>query len=170
MKKKYPAMRGHWALAAATVVSLATMGSGESCAAEVVNTGYFGNVAILGYDPVAYFTDGRATKGSPEFTEKWLGATWYFASVKHRDAFASEPIRYAPQYGGFCALGTSVEEASANIDPEAWRIVDGKLYLFSGKEGLEEDFDADPAAVKAKADAKWAGVEAKEFKTRAEHN
>ncbi|WP_331376014.1 YHS domain-containing (seleno)protein [Sinorhizobium chiapasense] len=170
MAKKCPAMRGHLALATAAVVSLTAMGSGESCAAEVVNTGYFGNVAILGYDPVAYFTDGRATKGSPEFTKKWLGATWYFASVKHRDAFASEPIRYAPQYGGFCALGTAAEEASVNIDPEAWRIVDGKLYLFSGKEGLEEDFDAAPAAVTAKADAKWPGVEAKEFKTRAEHN
>jgi YHS domain-containing protein len=158
------------ALATVAVVSLATVNSGESRAAEVVNTGYFGTAAILGYDPVAYFTDGRATKGSPEFTKEWLGATWYFASVEHRDAFASEPIRYAPQYGGFCALGTVLEEASANIDPEAWRIVDGKLYLFSGGEGLEEDFDAAPAAVTAAADAKWPGVATKEFKTRAEHN
>ena len=127
-------------------------------------------MAILGYDPVAYFTEGRATKGSPEITKKWLGATWYFVSVEHRDAFASEPVRYAPQYGGFCTGGMAAKEASANIDPEAWRIVDGKLFLFSGKEGLEEDFDADPAAVIAKADAEWPAVEAKEFEARAAAN
>jgi YHS domain-containing protein len=146
------------------------IGTGASYAGDGVNTGYFGNVAILGYDPVAYFTDGRATKGSPEIAKKWLGATWYFASAKHRDAFASEPVRYAPQYGGFCTLGAAFEEASANIDPEAWRIVDGKLYLFSGKEGLEEDFDAAPAPVIAKANAKWSGIEAKEFEARAGDN
>jgi YHS domain-containing protein len=139
-------------------------------AAEGVNTGYFDNVAILGYDPVSYFTDGRATKGSPDVSHTWLGSTWYFANTKHRDAFISEPIRYAPQYGGFCALGTAIEEASANIDPEAWRIVDGKLYLFSGKEGLEEDFDTAPAAAIAKADANWPAIKAKEFKARAGGN
>jgi YHS domain-containing protein len=131
-----------------------------------VNTGYFGNVAIGGYDPVSYFTDGHPTKGSPEINQTWLGATWYFASAKHRDAFASEPIRYAPQYGGFCSLGAAYGEASANIDPEAWRIVGGKLYLFSGKEGLEEDFDARSAEVIVKADAAWPEIEQKEFESR----
>ena len=66
--------------------------------------------------------------------------------------------------------GQHSNEASANIDPEAWRIVDGKLFLFSGKEGLEEDFDADPPAVLAKADAEWPAVEAKEFEARAAAN
>lgn len=163
--------RAPWSflLAAMTAAYLLVVGTGASYA-DGVNTGYFGNVAILGYDPVAYFTDGRPTKGSPEIAKKWLGATWYFASAKHRDAFASEPVRYAPQYGGFCTLGTAFEQASANIDPEAWRIVDGKLYLFSGKEGLEEDFDAAPARIIAKADAQWPGIEAKEFKARAGDN
>ncbi|RWB28779.1 MAG: hypothetical protein EOQ42_28120 [Mesorhizobium sp.] len=146
------------------------LGTGASYAVDGVNTGYFGNVAILGYDPVAYFTDGRATMGSPKISKKWLGATWYFASVEHRDAFASEPVRYAPQYGGFCTLGAAFDQAAANIDPEAWRIVDGKLFLFSGKEGLEEDFDADPAAILAKADAEWPAVETKEFEARAAAN
>ncbi|RWC29882.1 MAG: hypothetical protein EOS70_23650 [Mesorhizobium sp.] len=146
------------------------LGTGASYAVDGVNTGYFGNVAILGYDPVAYFTDGRATMGSPKISKKWLGATWYFASVEHRDAFASEPVRYAPQYGGFCTLGAAFDQAAANIDPEAWRIVDGKFFLFSGKEGLEEDFDADPAAILAKADAEWPAVETKEFEARAAAN
>jgi YHS domain-containing protein len=150
-----------------TAALLLLFGTGASYAVEGVNTGYFGNAAIQGYDPVAYFTDGRATKGSPEITKKWLGATWYFASAKHRDAFASEPVRYAPQYGGFCTGGMSAKEASANLDPEAWRIVDGKLFLFSGREGLEEDFDADPAPIIAKAAAEWPAIEAKEFEARA---
>lgn len=149
---------------------LLPFGVGASDAADGVNTGYFGNVAIQGYDPVAYFTDGRATMGSPTISKKWLGATWYFASVQHRDAFISEPVRYAPQFGGFCTGGMSVKEASANLDPEAFRIVDGKLFLFSGKEGLEEDFDANPAPVIAKAEAEWPAVEAKEFEARAAAN
>jgi hypothetical protein len=155
----------------ATLAAVAFLAScGASFAGNGVNTGYLGNVAILGYDPVAYFTEGRATKGSPDITQKWLGTVWQFSSAQHRDAFASQPVRYAPQYGGFCALGVAIGEASANIDPEAWRIVDGKLYLFSGKEGLEEDFDSDPAAVTAKADAKWPMIEAKEFAARAASN
>lgn len=149
---------------------LLPFGVGASDAVDGVNTGYFGNVAIQGYDPVAYFTDGRATMGSPKISKKWLGATWYFASVQHRDAFISEPVRYAPQFGGFCTGGMSAKEASANLDPEAFRIVDGKLFLFSGKGGLEEDFDANPAPVIAKAEAQWPAVEAKEFEARAAAN
>ncbi len=154
------------ALAAAVLFAA----GGMSFAGGSINTGYLGNVAILGYDPVAYFTDGRATKGSPNITKQWLGTTWQFSSTQHRDDFASQPVRYAPQYGGFCALGVAFGEASANIDPEAWRIVDGKLYLFSGKEGLEEDFDSDPAAVTAKADDRWPAIEAKEIAERAAGN
>jgi YHS domain-containing protein len=139
--------------------------AGVASAADV-NTGYFGNVAIRGYDPVAYFTDRRPTKGTSENSVTWLGATWYFASPAHRDTFVSEPIRYAPQYGGFCTLGMAVGEASANVDPEAWRIVGGKLYLFSGKEGIEEDFDSAAADVIAKADAMWPEVKQKDARAR----
>ena len=156
-----------WSPRATRLASLLLcMSIAGGAAADGVNTGYFGNIAIKGYDPVSYFADGRPAKGSPEFGYTWLGATWIFANSAHRDAFASEPMRFAPQYGGFCALGTANEEASANIDPEAWRIVDGKLYLFSGKEGLEEDFDAHAGNVIAKADAKWPEVGRKEFRAR----
>jgi YHS domain-containing protein len=103
--------------------------SAPAGAGTAVNTGYFGDVAIEGYDPVAYFTDGRATQGSEEFAYDWLGATWYFANAEHRDLFAAQPVQYAPQYGGHCALGTAFGESTANIDPEAWAIVEGKLYL-----------------------------------------
>jgi YHS domain-containing protein len=149
------------ALAALSIAILSILGASAGSAGSPVNTGYFGNVAILGYDPVAYFTDGRAVKGSEQFAYEWLGATWHFASAEHQQTFAATPIRYAPQYGGLCALGVANGERSVNVDPEAWRIVDGKLYLFFGKGGLEQDWDPHPAAVVAKADANWPAMEAK---------
>lgn len=103
--------------------------AGPSRAEEPVNTGYFGDVAIKGYDPVAYFTENKAVEGSPEFSYRWLGATWQFASAEHRDQFMKEPTRYAPQYGGYCADGVSFGTVTTNIDPKAWRIIENKLYL-----------------------------------------
>jgi YHS domain-containing protein len=100
-------------------------------AAGDVNTGYFGGVAIKGYDTVAYFTDGRPMKGAEEFAYSWLGTPWYFASAEHRELFKADPAKYAPQYGGYCTGGIAGGHAAVNIDPEtAWRIIDGKLYLF----------------------------------------
>lgn len=142
------------------VITIALL-SLDSAAAEErkqVNTGYFGNVAILGYDPVAYFTEGRAVQGSPDIKQSWLGATWYFASTEHRDAFAAEPISYAPQYGGFCAGSVSVGRVTDNIDPNSWRIIDGKLYLFGGSGGLEQDFDPAASQILADAEARWPEV------------
>ncbi len=94
-----------------------------------VNTGYFGNVAIKGYDPVAYFTEQRAMKGDDTISLSWLGAEWKFSSEKHKKLFTKNPVKYAPQYGGFCADGVAYGTTTTNIDPQAWRIIDGKLYL-----------------------------------------
>ena len=149
------------ARAALFLAILAILNASAAWAGSPIDTGYFGSVAIRGYDPVAYFTDGRATKGSEEFAYDWLGATWQFANAEHQQTFAATPIRYAPQYGGLCALGVARGERSVNVDPEAWRIVDGKLYLFFGKTGLEQDWDQNPAAVVATADAHWPAIEAK---------
>ena len=85
-------------------------------------------VAIRGYDPVAYFTDGQPVKGTAEWTADWQGARWWFASQLHRDLFRQQPEKYAPLYGGFCAYGASEDHLSPT-DPMAWSIVDGKLYL-----------------------------------------
>lgn len=85
-------------------------------------------LAVHGYDVVAYFTDGRPVRGTTAFVHRWRDAEWRFASAAHRDAFAADPERYAPQYGGFCAYGVA-EGAQVDVDPTAWRIVDGKLYL-----------------------------------------
>lgn len=142
------------------VASAVLAWSASASAGTSVNTGYFGGVAIEGYDTVAYFTDGEAKKGSEEFVLEWLGATWLFANAEHRDLFAKQPVKYAPQYGGHCALGTAFGESTANIDPEAWSIVDGKLYLQYSKSGREE-WERDRANRIAAADQKWPEVKAR---------
>jgi YHS domain-containing protein len=142
----------------ATVVAFAW--SASASAGTAVNTGYFDDVAIEGYDPVAYFTDSKATKGSEEFAYDWLGATWFFANAEHRDLFAEKPVQYAPQYGGHCAMGAAFGESTANIDPEAWAIVDGKLYLQYSK-GASEDWKKNNANLIAAADQKWPEIKAR---------
>ena len=113
-----------------TTLSLVTLYclAGLANAGEI-NTGYFGNVAIKGYDPVAYFTESKAVKGEPGISHEWLGATWQFSSEKHKAMFSQNPIQYAPQYGGHCADGVAYGDLTTNIDPDAWRIIEGKLYL-----------------------------------------
>ena len=85
-------------------------------------------VAIRGYDPVAYFTDGKPVQGSDAYVSDWNGARWKFASAAHRDLFMADPMKYAPQYGGYCAYGTAKGHL-APTQPAAWAVVDGKLYL-----------------------------------------
>ena len=84
--------------------------------------------AIRGYDPVAYFALGEPTRGSDKYATKWQGAIYKFASADNLALFKSEPQRYAPQYGGYCAYAVS-KGSTATTDPAAWTIVDGKLYL-----------------------------------------
>jgi YHS domain-containing protein len=122
---------------------------------DLVNTGYFGDVAIKGYDPVAYFVDGKAVEGNEQYSHRWLGATWHFASAEHRDLFAKEPSRYAPQYGGYCADGVSFGTVTTNVDPRAWRIIDGKLYISydpGAAEGMETNTQKVPESQKHWAD------------------
>ncbi len=85
--------------------------------------------AIKGYDPVAFFSDEKATIGSNEYPYEWSGSIWLFASQSNLEKFKSNPEKYAPQYGGYCAWGMS-KGYKAKVDPEkAWTIVEGKLYL-----------------------------------------
>ena len=111
------------------ILAVAVLNLPVSAIAGDINTGYFGNVAIKGYDPVAYFTEQRAVKGSENFSHSWLGAEWNFSSEKHQQLFSENPVQYAPQYGGHCSDGVAYGVTTTNIDPEAWRIIEGKLYL-----------------------------------------
>jgi YHS domain-containing protein len=118
-----------------------------------VNKSLFGSVAIEGFDPVAYFTDGKPVEGKKEFQTTWNGATWRFASAEHRDLFVKDPTKYAPQYGGYCAWAVAQND-TAGIDPKAWTIVDGRLYLNYSLE-IQKKWTADiPGNVK-KGDANW---------------
>jgi YHS domain-containing protein len=126
-----------------------------------VNTGYFGGVAIMGYDAVAYFTDGQAVKGSEEHSYEWLGTPWYFANEKHKEMFMREPVKYSPQYGGYCAGEVAGSgSVTVNIDPEAFKIIDGKLYLTYDKVDTDK-FAANASDGIVKADANWPKERAK---------
>ena len=113
-------------------------------------------LSISGYDPVAYFTDGKAVQGKAEFEHVWHRARWRFASAEHRDLFVAEPRRYAPQYDGYCALGASLDATAHKdtVDPEAWAIVDGKLYLVHSSYWLQKWREQAKAYIK-RGDADW---------------
>jgi len=102
---------------------LAAAGSAQ---AQVNTNG--GDLAIGGYDPVGYFTDGRAVRGSAEHSLEHGGATWRFASAEHRAMFERSPARYLPRYGGYCAYAMAMGRLQ-RIDPNAFSVVNGKLYL-----------------------------------------
>jgi hypothetical protein len=148
----------HVLLACCIITSALTLASGPSIAGSPVNTGSIGGIAIMGYDPVAYFTEGRAVKGSPEVAYDWLGATWNFVNPQHKELFADDPVRYAPQYGGYCAVGTAYG-STVSIDPDAWRIINGKLYLFGGKQGAA-NWESDYQSYVTRADENWPAIEA----------
>ena len=141
------------ALCVGFVLSATLIGS-ATLAKDVVNTGYFGDIAIQGYDPVAYFTKGAAEQGKKEFTHEWLGAKWQFINLQHKKLFSEAPHKYAPQYGGHCATGLAIHgNLTKDIDPEAWAIVDGKLYLNYSKE-TNKLLTGDVISLE-KADANW---------------
>jgi hypothetical protein len=123
---------------------------------DPVNTSRFGKTAIHGYDPVAYFTDAKPVPGREDIEFEWMGAKWRFATTEHRDAFAKAPEKYAPRYGGYCAYAVSQGHV-ADIDPNAWSIVDGKLYLNYDLD-IQKKWKADIPGYVTKADRNWPGV------------
>ncbi|MGF1510275.1 MAG: YHS domain-containing (seleno)protein [Myxococcota bacterium] len=113
-------------------------------------------VAIQGYDPVAYFTDGKPVKGRPEIRSMHRGAIYWFASSEHKEAFDEAPDKYAPQFGGWCAYAASINALSP-IGPEYWQIVDGRLVL-NHNEKAERLWKRDVEDNLAKADRNWPGL------------
>jgi hypothetical protein len=103
-------------------------------------------LAIKGYDPVAYFTDGKPVQGTAQFEFEWDDHRWRFASAEHRDLFKASPVRYAPQFGNYCAMALALNQIVV-ADPENWLISDGKLYVFgkpapAGPELFKKDLAA----------------------------
>ncbi|MEO1538061.1 MAG: YHS domain-containing (seleno)protein [Pseudomonadota bacterium] len=118
--------RSFLAASAAAVPAAALFSQPASAATPPVYAS--GGVAINGYDPVGYFTEGKAVKGLPEFTSAWDGATVQFASAENKAMFDAEPEKFAPKYGGYCAYAVS-KGYTASTDPEAWSIHEDRLYL-----------------------------------------
>ncbi|MDB4838109.1 YHS domain-containing protein [Marinomonas sp.] len=108
--------------------AVALFASASTFAADVDINANSKDIAIKGYDTVAYFTESKPVKGSKKYSATYKGATYHFASAENRDLFNADKTKYAPQYGGFCAMGV-VFGQKFNIDPKAWRVVEGKLYL-----------------------------------------
>lgn len=112
--------------------------------------------AIRGTDPVAYFTDGAPMAGSRDIESEWMGATWRFVSADNRSAFEADPEAFAPQFGGYCAWAVS-RNYTASTDPDAWRIVDGKLYL-NYSLGVQRQWEGDVPGNIALGNANWPGL------------
>ena len=109
-------------------------------------------LALKGYDVVAYFKQGRASKGSPEFRRDFDGARYYFASAEHQAAFSADPDRFLPQFRGHCSMGISLGK-KIDADPTLFKIIDGKLYVFSSAKGADAA-DQDPQVL-ARARQNW---------------
>jgi hypothetical protein len=114
------------------------------------------DVAIQGYDVVAYFTDGRAVPGTSTVTAVAQGVTWQFASPAHRDLFVADPGKYIPQFGGYCAYGVSRGYA-VDIDPHAFTVLDGKLYLNYSR-SVQRTWNADRTTFIERAGTNWPAV------------
>jgi len=100
---------------------------GNAFAIDPIHENFFGS-AIDGYDPVAYFKEGKPVEGNGDFTHEWNGSKWYFSTAENKADFIANPEKFAPQYGGYCAWAVS-QGSTAKSDPNAWHIEDGKLYL-----------------------------------------
>ena len=150
-------------LAAAALLSSALLGAmAPAHAADEVNlvpglSIAGAPLALHGYDPVAYFTQGAPVRGSDSLVHVHEGAAYRFSSQAHLEAFAREPARYLPQYGGFCAYGVSVGK-KFDGDPNLWKIEDGKLYLNLNEEIYETFLDDLDGNIR-KADGQWPEIE-----------
>ena len=136
--------------------ALAAVGLGpslEAASPSPVNVLAGRRVAIHGYDPVAYFADGGPRKGRPELAVEHGGARWLFSSAANKLRFEQEPAKYLPAYGGYCAYGVA-QGYLVKIDPNAWSIVDGRLYLNYDRSVARNWLKDVPGYVK-QADANW---------------
>ncbi|MGF1926199.1 MAG: YHS domain-containing (seleno)protein, partial [Bacteroidia bacterium] len=114
-------------------------------------------LAIDGYDPVAYFVSKKAIEGKKELSLTAEGITYYFSSVQNRDLFKANPSKYEPQFGGWCAYAMGENGEKVAIDPETFKVLNGKLYLFYNKyfNNTLKDWNKNEAQLKQKADQNW---------------
>ncbi len=114
-------------------------------------------LAIDGYDPVAYFKNNKAIEGKKEFTVNHQGAVYYFSNAENKEAFIKNPSAYEPEYGGWCAYAMGKNGEKINVDPETFKIIHGRLYLFYNKffNNTLTSWNKDETNLKTKADINW---------------
>lgn len=117
-------------------------------------------LAIQGYDPVAYFASSKAIEGKKEFEYKYENVVYRFSSAANKEAFVKSPAKYEPQYGGWCAYAMGETGEKVEIDPETFKIVDGKLYLFYNSlfNNTLPKWNKDEMSLKGKADNNWKAI------------
>lgn len=140
-----------FAASAATMLSSPALAYDEN-SSSAVNVDASG-LALKGHDPVAYFSAAKPTSGLAQFSAQHQGATYRFASAANRDAFVANPAKYTPAYGGFCAMGVALEK-KLNVNPQAWRVVDGRLCLNVNKDVQKRWLDDVPGNL-ATAEKNW---------------
>ncbi|MFK7895266.1 MAG: YHS domain-containing (seleno)protein [Myxococcota bacterium] len=126
---------------AATALFLMILATHTASAAHPIYRASLNGPALDGYDTVAYFTLGRAVRGTAEFQHEWRDTTWYFMNAEHRALFVSDPEKYAPQFGGYCAYAASRSHLYKG-HPEVFTIQDGRLY-FNNNESVEQIWISD---------------------------
>ena len=139
-----------------TFVTTALLASSLTFAANIEVNANSNDIAISGYDTVSYFTKGAPTKGTNEFTAAYNGAIYQFASAENRDLFKASPSKYAPQYGGFCAMGVALNK-KLDTDPTAWHIREGKLYLNLNK-AVQKKWSTDVPGFIETAQHNWTDI------------
>lgn len=148
-------MTGVCKFMAATIMVIVSIGLASAFAEDYSHS----TPGIGGYDPVAYFTDSRAVRGSGYHVAVLDGVTYAFASAEHQKMFEANPQKYLPAYGGYCAYGLGVGKKFV-ADPEVWKIVDGKLYLNLDK-GIQQKWEKDISGYIKKGDANWVTIKDK---------
>ncbi|WP_316821738.1 YHS domain-containing (seleno)protein [Pedobacter gandavensis] len=117
-------------------------------------------LALEGFDPVAYFNVGRAKEGKKEIYTSLLGATYRFSSIANREQFKANPSKYLPQYGGWCAYAMGKNAEKVSVDPETFKVLNGKLYLFYNRffNNTLKEWNKNENVLKSKADQNWSKI------------
>lgn len=148
-------MKNYYVILFVALTSIATFAQTTNKRAKEFNLE--NKVAIKGYDPVAYFTQKKAVKGKPSIASTYEGVTYNFSSQVNKDAFSKNPASYEPQYGGWCAYAMGSAADKVEIDPDTFKIIDNKLYLFYNAyfNNTLKSWNKDEANLKKKADTNW---------------
>ncbi len=138
-----------------SIISLTTVAQNEN--SRLTHFNLERKVALQGYDPVAYFKQGKAVKGKKELTASYEGITYNFSIPVNREYFLKNPLKYEPQFGGWCAYAMGNSGENVEINPETFKIIDDKLYLFYNAyfNNTLKSWNKEEANLKSKAENNW---------------